>query len=390
MTAPVSATTPTKKAKEEERKTVRLTAGALLVIVILAAVGMSVIVTIDHSPILIAMLNGAMLTTSLVVVYAFAPGLLRNLRSLASGVYLLRLGIVISWLINTVSSSLRIIQGLVTDAPFSIPFHGYIVTMLIIAGVLHVSAIGMMEGKPLWRNIWIALWFLVVGTGFTGLIAWIDTISDIEATPYILYGVYDIYLVTLSIVVAIVGSYFALAIMQRATATTGAHKVTLLCVAGLVMGSSIWTMHFTGMLAFTLPGFHMEYDLLLTLFSFLLPVAVTTMGFLAASFGIENGSLRTIGSGALVALGIVGMHYVGMAAMEINGVGLTYDYLWVVISLVVALIASVVALWFAFTETTRIQRAVAATVLGAAGVAGLHYSAMVGAIFFRVGVPEWP
>lgn len=375
--------------KEEERiRTVRLTAGALLTIVLLSVAVVATIVTVEtRSPILTAMLDGAIMTISFAVICIFAPGVLRGLSGLVSGAYLLRLGIVIAWTVTCITSGLRLGEG-VTGAgiiPFSTPLRGYLLLLMMIAGVLHVSAIGMMEGKPHWRNVWIAVWALVAGGGLTGLVAWIDVISEIYPTPYVITGMYNPYLVSLSIAVAIVGSYIALDIMQRGFGVTGFRKVSFLCSAGLVMGSSIWSMHFLGMMAFSLPGFYMYYDSWLTVLSFLLPVAVTTMGFLSVSFGVlEKTILQTMGSGLLVALGIVGMHYTGMAAMEVVGVGLTYSYKWVAISIIIAVVASVVALWLAFTETTRTQRMIAAVVLGAFGIAGLHYSAMVGAIFFRV------
>lgn len=376
------------KTKEQERqRTVKLTAGALLIIVLLSAAVMATIAVVEDNPILVAMLDGAILTVSLVVVAMFAPGLSRDLNKLAEGVYLLRFGIVISWCINGITSFYRLVEGVVGTAEynaFSVPFRGYMIMMLMIAGVLHVSAIGMIEGKPLWRNIWIVLWSLVVGAGFAGLVVWLDMISDISPTQFVITGTYNPYWVALSIAIAIVGSYIALDIMQRAFGVLGIHKVYRLCGAGIVMGASIWSMHFTGMMAFTLPGFYMTYNFWLTLFSFLLPVAVTTMGFLAASFGIERGILQTLACGLLIALGIVGMHYTGMAAMNIDNVGLTYDYKWVAVSVGVATIASVIALWLAFVETTRVQRAFAAVVLGALGIAGLHYSAMMGAIFFKI------
>lgn len=375
------------KTREQERqRTIQLTAGTLLAIVLSSAAFMATLVTVEDNLILVAMLDGAILSVSLVVIVMFAPGLARDLGGYAGGVYLLRFGIVISWCINGITSMFRIIYGLtgVEYSTFSVPLRGYMLMMLMIAGILHVSAIGMIEGKPLWRNIWIVLWSLVVGAGFSGLIVWLDMISDISPTPYVITGIYNPYWVALSVAIAIAGSYVALDIMQRAFGTLGMHKVGRLCVAGIIMGGSIWSMHFTGMMAFTLPGYHMTYNFWLTLFSFLLPVAVTTMGFLAASFGIERGILQTLGCGLLIALGIVGMHYTGMTAMIIDNVGLTYDYKWVAVSVAVATIASVVALWLAFTETTRVQRVFAATVLGALGIAGLHYSAMVGAIFFKI------
>ena len=52
-----------------------------------------------------------------------------------------------------------------------------------------------------------------------------------------------------------------------------------LAAAALAMGGGIWSMHFVGMLAFSLPGTEICYDLRLTLLSLVLPIAVTGPAF---------------------------------------------------------------------------------------------------------------
>jgi C4-dicarboxylate-specific signal transduction histidine kinase len=79
-------------------------------------------------------------------------------------------------------------------------------------------------------------------------------------------------------------------------------------------------------------------------------------------------------------LGIAGMHYTGMAAMRGN-VELSYDPLFVALSLVIAIGASTVALWVAFRTTDLEQKLVAAVVMGLA-ISGMHYTGMRAAIFY--------
>src|ERR1700688_3072073 len=64
---------------------------------------------------------------------------------------------------------------------------------------------------------------------------------------------YDIALVVLSVVVATLGGYVAVEIAQRVRATGIRHRVLWTCVGALAMGLGIWSMHFVGMLALTLP-----------------------------------------------------------------------------------------------------------------------------------------
>ena len=84
-------------------------------------------------------------------------------------------------------------------------------------------------------------------------------------------------------------------------------------------------------------------------------------------------------------IGIAGMHYSGMAAMELRP-PIRYDPSLFVISVLIAIAASVVALWIAFqlrTETILSafwKKAGSALVMGAA-ITGMHYTAMAAANF---------
>jgi len=55
-------------------------------------------------------------------------------------------------------------------------------------------------------------------------------------------------------------------------------------------------------------------------------------------------------------LGIVAMHYTGMAAMRMAA-GLGYDPLFVALSVLIAIGAAVAALWLAFRTAVAWQRA---------------------------------
>src|SRR6059058_1621753 len=68
-----------------------------------------------------------------------------------------------------------------------------------------------------------------------------------------------------------------------------------------------------------------------------------------------------------------------MAAMR-EHVELSYDRIFVALSLVVAIGASTAALWLAFRTTDLGQKLIAAVVMGLA-ISGMHYTAMLAAIF---------
>src|SRR5580692_2672864 len=64
---------------------------------------------------------------------------------------------------------------------------------------------------------------------------------------------YDYRLVALSLLIAVLTSYTALDLAGRVTANHGFSRAMWLIGGAFAMGSGIWCMHFTGMLAFRLP-----------------------------------------------------------------------------------------------------------------------------------------
>jgi PAS domain S-box-containing protein len=93
--------------------------------------------------------------------------------------------------------------------------------------------------------------------------------------------------------------------------------------------------------------------------------------------------LRLVLSGIFMGLGIVAMHYTGMAAMRGHD-ELGYDWLFVALPVVIAIGASTAALWLAFQTTDPWQKLIAALVMGVA-ISGMHYTGMRAAIFTAHG-----
>src|SRR5712675_762224 len=194
-------------------------------------------------------------------------------------------------------------------------------------------------------------------------------------------GTHDPYLVALSILVASFASYTALDLSGHVGAARGFARSVWLVAAAITMGGGIWSMHFVAMLAFIMP-IPMSYDIGLTTLSLVVAMVVTGGGFYVISR--QSGSpLRLVLSGIFMGLGIAAMHYTGMAAMR-GHAELSYDLLFVALSLVIAIGASTVALWLAFRTTDLGQKLVAAVVMGLA-ISGMHYTAMSAAIFTTHG-----
>ncbi|ROM70570.1 histidine kinase [Pseudomonas brassicacearum] len=197
-----------------------------------------------------------------------------------------------------------------------------------------------------------------------------------------LIGSYSPALVSISLFVAVLASYTALDLTGR-IATTQGRAARLWMVGGaLAMGVGVWSMHFIGMLAFTLP-IELGYDVSITALSLL--IAILSCGFALWLVSQPKLPVWQLAFGALImGAGISAMHYTGMAALQIQP-GIDYAPMLFGASLVIAVAASAAALWIAFrlrqnTPHVRLARAGAAVVMGVA-IVGMHYTGMASARF---------
>lgn len=197
-----------------------------------------------------------------------------------------------------------------------------------------------------------------------------------------LTGSHDPLLVALSIVVAIAASFAALDLAGRARASASRRaRGAWLATAALSLGGGIWSMHFVGMLAFSLPV-PMTHDEGLTALSLVVAVLVTGFGFVVV---LRRGSRAHVLAlaGLLMGCGIAAMHYTGMAAIRVSA-ALRYDPVLVGLSVLIAVAAATAALWLARRDATTGRRMGAAAIMGLA-IAGMHYTAMAAADFYPLG-----
>jgi NO-binding membrane sensor protein with MHYT domain len=154
----------------------------------------------------------------------------------------------------------------------------------------------------------------------------------------------------------------------------GRRRLRWLVLASIAIGGGgIWLMHFMAMLGFDVPASVVRYDPVLTTISLIIAVLTVGVGLFLVGWG-RRSAVRVILGGAFTGLGVVSMHYIGMAAMNLNGV-VGYDQDLVEASIIIAIVSATVALWF--TVTVRGTGAVnAAAAVMALGVCGMHYTAM--------------
>lgn len=196
-------------------------------------------------------------------------------------------------------------------------------------------------------------------------------------------GVYDHKLVALSVVVAAIASYTALDLAGRISAKQGRTWLLWLLGGAFSMGTGIWSMHFIGMLAFKLPV-PVAYDVLLNTLSWLIAVVVSGVALLVVRRPEMTGGNLSAGA-TLMGVGIGSMHYTGMAAMRMSP-PIQYDPLLFIASIIIAIVASLAALWIAFqlrrkySGTAILAKLGSAVVMGFA-IAGMHYTGMAAAHF---------
>ncbi|MFI6254237.1 MHYT domain-containing protein [Streptomyces sp. NPDC051016] len=146
-----------------------------------------------------------------------------------------------------------------------------------------------------------------------------------------------------------------------------------LALGAAAIGCGIWTMHFIAMIGFHVQETTIRYDVALTLLSLAVAILVVGIGVFAVGYrGATAGTLWT--AGVITGLGVAAMHYLGMAALRLDGT-IHYAPVTVALSVVIAIAAATAALWAAVSIRGFTASLGASLVMGLA-VSGMHYTAM--------------
>ena len=211
---------------------------------------------------------------------------------------------------------------------------------------------------------------------------------------------YNLGLVAFSLLIATLASYTALDLADRISLLAYSRSRQIWLAGGaLAMGIGIWSMHFIGMLSFSL-SVPLGYDFAVTCYSLIIAILVSWFAlFIVTRKRLSLG--RLLAGGILMGLGIASMHYVGMAAMLMHP-AIHYEPVVFALSILIAIAASTAALWGAHTlrSTDRQyimrKRIGTACIMGVA-IAGMHYTGMAAANFAADSIcgatggirPEW-
>ncbi|GAA2595466.1 hypothetical protein OG542_30765 [Streptomyces violaceus] len=146
-----------------------------------------------------------------------------------------------------------------------------------------------------------------------------------------------------------------------------------LALGSAAIGSGIWTMHFVAMMGFTVRGTPIHYDKAMTFASLAVAIVMVGIGVFIVGYKGARGTALFTG-GTITGLGIASMHYLGMASMRLDG-KLEYNTVTVGISVAIAMCAATAALWAAGQVRGFLWSVGASLVMGLA-VSGMHYTGM--------------
>ncbi|SEG60465.1 diguanylate cyclase (GGDEF) domain-containing protein [Bryocella elongata] len=196
------------------------------------------------------------------------------------------------------------------------------------------------------------------------------------------------WLVVASVATSIASAYAALTLADRMRASTTVLQRTIWLSGGsIALGGGIWSMHYLGMLAVVLPV-EVLYHWPTVILSALMAVAASAVVLEQISHA-ETTRRRLLASALLMAAGIGGMHYTGMAAMRSRAMEVYQPW-----GIVLAVAAAGVFAWTSLAVASRatnctrcrtiLRRTLASSLMGI-GIAAMHYTAMATVHFHDMG-----
>lgn len=197
-------------------------------------------------------------------------------------------------------------------------------------------------------------------------------------------GRYDLMLVTLSYVIAVLASYVALNLVGHLRSEKNSDvRIYWLAGGALAMGAGIWSMHFVGMIAFIMP-MPMEYDISWTLASLIVAILTSALALYILQkkdYSIVHFAL----GGLIVGFAISTMHYMGMEGMKTH-VNIHYIPGLFFLSIAIGIIAAETAIWLALqsnygSSKRQFNLKIVSSLLMGLAICGMHYTGMAAAIF---------
>jgi diguanylate cyclase (GGDEF)-like protein/PAS domain S-box-containing protein len=187
--------------------------------------------------------------------------------------------------------------------------------------------------------------------------------------------------VRLVLLAAMICAFGALSTMNVAARAAGPRRGLWLALLSICAAATVWATHFIAMLAYR-QGVPTTYDPWLTALSFVAGMVMMGLGFAMAVHGADDRRMRVAG-GAVVGVGVVALHYIGMAALRMPG-ELTYAPALVATSVLFSVGFGAPSLAVALGPARPSARPIGALLM-AAMILSLHFTAM-GAVHLHEGM----
>lgn len=187
------------------------------------------------------------------------------------------------------------------------------------------------------------------------------------------------FLIAMSCVVALVAGFTGLSLTRDLSERPIVVRKVSIALASVALGGGIWAMHFVAMLGLQLPILF-YYDAAITLVSALSAILIVGAALILLHFAHRTPVIISL-AGSIVGVGILVMHYIGMAGLELCQA--VYTTSGVAFSSVAAIGLCILAFWIAYGRRTN-RNIVLGTFCFAIAVCSVHFLAMAGTNF----VPE--
>lgn len=177
--------------------------------------------------------------------------------------------------------------------------------------------------------------------------------------------------VVASLTIALISGFTGLSLTKGASKMPVGRRKLAVAMSAFALGTGIWSMHFVAMLGMRLPVAFF-YDALVTMISAFVAILVTGVALLLVHFGERTGTRITL-AGVCLAIGIVGMHYIGMSGIQ--AVRPVYSGPGVAGALISALVLCILSFWISYGGRARGNILLGTLGFGIA-VASVHFIAM--------------
>ena len=186
-------------------------------------------------------------------------------------------------------------------------------------------------------------------------------------------------LVILSLILAVVSGFTGFTLTQNLSAKTLLQRKISVSMAAVALGGGIWSMHFVAMLGLNLPVM-VFYDAAITLASALIAILIVAVALMILHFFVRTSSTIVL-AGCIVGAGILLMHYIGMAGLQLCKP--IYTAQGLVMSSGVAFFSCIVAFWVAYKERNN-RNIFFATLCFGIAVVSVHFLAILNTSFVEV------